>query len=51
MKNVLAIINLHGGLTEFPALRIENPPYMVLCIERIGIGPRGLPLISVAHWS
>jgi hypothetical protein len=31
-------------------LNIENPPYMRLVIEQIGIGPNGRPSLSVAHY-
>jgi hypothetical protein len=31
-------------------VRIDNPPFMALYIEAIGVGPRGLPAISVAHY-
>ena len=31
-------------------LSIENPPYMRLVIEDIGLGPNHLPAISVAHY-
>ncbi len=50
MKTVLKIIDANGGIDRFPALKIENHPYMPLCIERIGPGPRGYPSISVAHY-
>lgn len=35
---------------EHFAIRVENPPYMLLCIEHIGEGPQGFPAISVAHY-
>jgi hypothetical protein len=52
MKNVRAIIDLFGGMPDFPAIRIEgrSKAMMPLCIERIGVGPRGMPLVSVAHY-
>jgi hypothetical protein len=51
MKTVEQIINLFGGL-EFlkrDYIRLEVEGFMPLCIEYIGEGPRGLPLISVCH--
>jgi hypothetical protein len=54
MKNVARIIELHGGLValESKPIRIESPSsgFMRLCIEHVGTGPRGMPLISVAHY-
>jgi hypothetical protein len=52
MQNVLKIINLFGGLEKLRHLRIEgqSKSLMPLVIERIGTGPRGLPLVSVAHY-
>ena len=32
------------------ALKIESAPYMALCVESIGEGPRGLPALSIAHY-
>jgi uncharacterized protein DUF6908 len=52
MKTVEKIIEAFGGL-EFlnkDYIRLDNEPYMTLCIEYIGPGPRGLPQISVAHY-
>lgn len=51
MKTVWGIIELFGGLEALKRkhIRIENRAYMPLVIEFIGEGPRGLPLISVAH--
>jgi hypothetical protein len=49
MKNIQKIIDLFGGVERFPALKIENEPYMALCIEQIGPGPHGYPQVSVAH--
>jgi hypothetical protein len=40
-------------LSLFPTedfIRIECEGFMKLVIERIGVGPRNLPLISVAHY-
>lgn len=52
MKTIKTIIEHHGGLEALKeeAIRIENQPYMVLCIEYMGVGPRGLPMVSVAHY-
>ncbi len=52
MKTVAKIIALHGGLEALKAkyIRIENPPFMRLVIEHIGVGPRGFPLVSVVHY-
>jgi Domain of unknown function (DUF6908) len=52
MKTVEAIIAKRGGQEGLKArhIRIENSGYMPLVIEYIGTGPRGLPLISVAHY-
>ncbi len=52
MKTVEQIIHLFGGL-EFlkrDSIRLEVEGFMPLCIEYIGQGPRGLPLISVCHY-
>ena len=52
MKTIETIITKHGGLEALKehAIAIENKPYMKLCIEYIGQGPRNKPLISVAHY-
>lgn len=50
MSTVQRIIDAHGGLDALQALKITRPPYMALCIEKIGTGPRDLPLVSVAHY-
>jgi Domain of unknown function (DUF6908) len=51
MKNVSKIIEVFGGMDALKRryIRLENEPYMRLVIEAIGTGPRGLPLVSVAH--
>ena len=49
MKTIAKIINIFGGVNNLHA-SIENPPYMRLVIEDIGIGPRGHQAISVAHY-
>jgi hypothetical protein len=54
MKNVAKIIELNDGLMALKskAIRIEPPSsgFMRLCIEHVGTGPRGMPLVSVAHY-
>jgi hypothetical protein len=52
MRTVEQIILLHGGLAALKAeyIKIQNPPFQRLVIEAIGNGPRGLPMISVAHY-
>ena len=54
MKSVARIIELHGGLEALrsKAIRIEPPcsGLMRLCVEHVGTGPRGMPLVSVAHY-
>ena len=31
-------------------VKIDNPPYMPLIVENIGLGPRGLPALSICHY-
>lgn len=54
MKVVDEIIKQRGGfdslIAQGKAIKVLNPPYMALCIEHIGTGPHGLPMISVAHY-
>ena len=54
MKTVPKIIETYGGLEWLRQpgnyIRLENPPYMRLVIEYIGVGPRGMPSIAVAHY-
>ena len=50
MQNVKAIIDLFGGLGKLRHVRLEAPGFMPLVIEAVGTGPRGLPLVSVAHY-
>lgn len=53
MKTVAKIIETFGGLDWLKAgnyIRLENEPYMRLVIEYVGTGPRGMPVISVAHY-
>ena len=52
MKTVETIINNHGGmdvLKENP-IKVKSKGFMDLCIEYIGEGPRGYPMVSVAHY-
>jgi len=51
LKTVARIIEKHGGLEALKRrpIRVENPPYLPLVIEYLGNGPRGYPLVSVAH--
>jgi hypothetical protein len=49
MKTIAKIINIFGGVKNLHA-SIENPPYMRLVIEDIGIGPRRHQAISVTHY-
>ena len=52
MKTVQAIIDLFGGLDalkEHP-IRLKVEGFMPLVIEHVGLGPRGRPLVSVAHY-
>src|SRR5207248_5478099 len=50
MKNIQAIIGLFGGLASFRHVRLECKGFMPLAVEAIGPGPRGLPMVSVAHY-
>jgi hypothetical protein len=52
MKTITAIIVAKGGWDRLRTnpIKVINPGYMSLCIERIGQGPRGLPLVSVAMY-
>lgn len=53
MRTVAKIIEAHGGMDWLMAgnyIRLENPPFMRLVIEYIGLGPKGHPAISVAHY-
>ena len=52
MKTVERIIEIYGGiehLKENP-IKIKNGGFMDICIEYIGEGPRGFPMVSVAHY-
>jgi hypothetical protein len=54
MKNVAKIIEIHGGLEALKSkpIRIEPPSlgFMRLCVEYVATGPRGMPMVSVAHY-
>lgn len=47
MKTIIDILAL---FPESNYIRLESGGFMPLVIERIGKGPRNLPLISVAHY-
>ena len=46
MKSAQQLLELSHG----KAVSLQNPPYMKLCVEKIGQGPNNLPAISVAHY-
>jgi hypothetical protein len=51
MQTIVRILSEAGELEPGFHLHIDNPPWMPLDIEEIGIsGPNGLPTISVAHY-
>jgi hypothetical protein len=52
MQTVARIIELFGGLSRLAAhpIRLEVAGFMPLCVEHVGTGPRGLPLVSVAYY-
>ena len=51
MHTILRILKTAGGWHHGLSLRIDNPPYMQLCIEATDeSGPCGLPGLSVAHY-
>src|SRR5258708_2338556 len=54
MKIVAKLIEIHGGLGALKSKPIRvHPPssgFMRLCIEYVGTGPRGMSLVSVAHY-
>jgi uncharacterized protein DUF6908 len=52
MKTIETIIELRGGLDHLKThpITLVNPGFMDLCIEYVGTGPRGCPLISVAMY-
>lgn len=53
MKTAALMIAEHGGLDrlrEEPVRVPASDPWMRLAIEHVGLGPRGHPLVSVAHY-
>ncbi len=51
MQTILRILKVAGGWHHGLTLRIDNPPYMSLCIEAVDeSGPCGLPALSVCHY-
>ena len=52
MKTVQTIIDLFGGLEALKQhpIRLKVEGFMPLVIEHVGVGPRGQPLVSVAHY-
>jgi hypothetical protein len=53
MRTVSRIIDICGGLGRLAdnPIRLDGPPgFMRLVVEYLGVGPRGLPLVSVAHY-
>lgn len=49
MNTITFLIEIFGGASGIYA-SIENPGYMRLVIEDIGVGPRGHHAISIAHY-
>ena len=52
MKTIQRIIYRNGGLKSLKEcpFKVKNPPFMDLVIEYVGEGPRGFPMVSVAHY-
>ena len=52
MQFLQQLIAIHPPLLSRPetSVKIENPPYMPLTVENIGLGPRGLPALSICHY-
>lgn len=52
MKTVAKIIDTFGGLEGLKQqpIRLKVEGFMPLVIEHVGVGPRGQPLVSVAHY-
>ena len=52
MQFLLQLTVIHPTLLSRPetTVKIENPPYMSLTVENIGLGPRGLPALSICHY-
>lgn len=49
MNTIASLVGIFGGPKGIYA-SIENPSYMRLVLEDIGIGPRGYGAISIAHY-
>ena len=52
MQFLLQLTVIHPALLSRSetTVKIENPPYMSLTVENIGLGPRGLPALSICHY-
>ncbi|MDB5312970.1 MAG: uncharacterized protein JWO38_7172 [Gemmataceae bacterium] len=52
MRTVARIIEVFGGLRQLALrpIRLDVSGFMPLCIEYLGTGPRGLPMVSVTHY-
>ena len=52
MPTLQKLLTVHPELiTRFgTSVKIENAPYMALCVENIGLGPRSQTALSVAHY-
>lgn len=52
MKTVQVIIERYGGLEALrqKPIRLQVEGFMRLVIEYVGEGPRGMPMVSVAHY-
>lgn len=52
MQFLQQLIAIHPSLLSRPetTVKIENAPYMSLTVENIGLGPRGLPALSICHY-
>ncbi len=51
MQTILRILKTAGGWHHGLSLRIDNPPFLPLCIEAVDeSGPCGLPALSVEHY-
>jgi hypothetical protein len=52
MQFLQQLIAIHPPLLSRPetTVKIENAPYMSLTVENIGLGPRGLPALSICHY-
>jgi len=52
MPTMHKLLTLHPGLMTRceTSVKVENSPYIALSVENIGLGPRGLPALSVTHY-